>query len=123
MTVEKQARAGSGWPMLFVTLVAYVAAIWGVVQGIVILATAEDAGVPAPVTGPELLVGGKEWLVGTASFALAAAPAQAVAWPETALDVDALTGAQRDALESLPVALLQRLLPVLPPDAQALLLP
>ena len=58
MTVEKQARAGSGWPMLFVTLVAYVAAIWGMVQGIVILATAEDTGVPAPVTGPVLLVGG-----------------------------------------------------------------
>ena len=29
MTVEKQARAASGWPMLFVTLVAYAAAIWG----------------------------------------------------------------------------------------------
>ncbi|MBE5023262.1 SPFH domain-containing protein [Olsenella sp. DSM 107455] len=58
MTVEKQARAGSGWPMLFVTLVAYAASIWGIVQGIIILATAEDAGVPAPVTGPGLLVGG-----------------------------------------------------------------
>lgn len=71
----------------------------------------------------ELLVGGKEWLIGTAAFSLAAAPAQAVAWPETALDVDALTDAQRDALESLQVTLLQRLWPVLPPDAQALLLP
>ena len=58
MTVEKQARAGSGWPMLFVTLVAYAASIWGIVQGIIILATAEDAGVPAPATGPALLVGG-----------------------------------------------------------------
>lgn len=58
MTVEKQARAASGWPMLFVTLAAYVASIWGMVQGIVILATAEEAGVPAPVTGPVLLVGG-----------------------------------------------------------------
>ena len=58
MTVEKQARAASGWPMLFVTLVAYAAAIWGMVQGIIILATAEDAGVPAPVTGPALLRGG-----------------------------------------------------------------
>ena len=44
MTAEKQARAASGWPMLFVTLVAYVAAIWGMVQGIIILATAEEAG-------------------------------------------------------------------------------
>ena len=58
MTVEKQARAASGWPMLFVTLVAYAAAIWGMIQGIVILATAEEAGVPAPVAGPALLVGG-----------------------------------------------------------------
>lgn len=58
MTVEKQARATSGWPMLFVTLAAYAASIWGMVQGIIILATAEDAGVPAPVTGPALLVGG-----------------------------------------------------------------
>ena len=44
--------------MLFVTLVAYAAAIWGMVQGIIILAGAEDAGVPAPVAGPALLVGG-----------------------------------------------------------------
>ena len=58
MTVEKQARAASGWPMLFVNLVAYAAAIWGMVQGIITLASAEDAGVPAPVTGPALLVGG-----------------------------------------------------------------
>lgn len=58
MTVEKQARAASGWPMLFVTLVAYAAAIWGMIQGIVILATAEEAGVPAPAAGPALLVGG-----------------------------------------------------------------
>ena len=58
MTVEKQARAASGWPMLFVTLAAYAASIWGIVQGIIILATAEDAGVPAPVTGPVLFVGG-----------------------------------------------------------------
>ena len=58
MTVEKQARAASGWPMLFVTLVAYAAAIWGMIQGIVILATAEEAGVAAPITGPALLVGG-----------------------------------------------------------------
>ena len=58
MTVEKQARAGSGWPMLFVTLAAYAASIWGIVQGIIILATAEDAGVPAPATGPALFVGG-----------------------------------------------------------------
>ena len=58
MTVEKQARAASGWPMLFVTLAAYVASIWGMIQGIIILAAAEDAGVPAPVTGPVLLVGG-----------------------------------------------------------------
>ena len=58
MTVEKQARATSGWPMLFVTLAAYAASIWGIVQGIIILATAEDAGVPAPATDPALLVGG-----------------------------------------------------------------
>lgn len=58
MTVEKQARAASGWPMLFVTLAAYAASIWGIVQGIIILATAEDAGVPASVTGPVLFVGG-----------------------------------------------------------------
>lgn len=58
MTVEKQARAASGWPMLFVTLAAYAASIWGIVQGIIILATAEEAGVAAPVTGPVLLVGG-----------------------------------------------------------------
>lgn len=58
MTVEKQARAASGWPMLFVTLAAYAASIWGIVQGIIILATAEDAGVPASVAGPVLLVGG-----------------------------------------------------------------
>ena len=58
MTVEKQARAASGWPMLFVTLAAYALSIWGMVQGIIILATAEEAGVPAPVTGPALLVGG-----------------------------------------------------------------
>ena len=58
MTAEKTARAASGWPMLFVTLAAYAASIWGMVQGIVILATAEEAGVPAPVTGPVLLVGG-----------------------------------------------------------------
>ena len=58
MTVEKQARAASGWPMLFVTLVAYAAAIWGMVQGIIILATAEEAGVAAPAAGPTLLVGG-----------------------------------------------------------------
>ena len=58
MTVEKQARAASGWPMLFVNLVVYVIAIWGMVQGIIILASAEEAGVAAPVTGPVLLVGG-----------------------------------------------------------------
>ena len=58
MTVEKQARAASGWPMLFVNLVAYAAAIWGLVQGIILLAAAEDAGVPVPVAGPALLVGG-----------------------------------------------------------------
>ena len=58
MTVEKQARAASGWPMLFVTLAAYAASIWGMIQGIVILATAEEAGVSSPVTGPVLLVGG-----------------------------------------------------------------
>ena len=58
MTVEKQARAASGWPMLFVNLVVYVAAIWGMVQGIIVLASAEEAGVAAPVTGPVLLVGG-----------------------------------------------------------------
>ena len=58
MTAEKQARAASGWPMLFVTLAAYAVSIWGMVQGIIILATAEDAGVPAPVAGPVLLVGG-----------------------------------------------------------------
>ena len=58
MTVEKQARAASGWPMLFITLAAYAASIWGMVQGIIILATSEEAGVPAPVTGPVLLVGG-----------------------------------------------------------------
>ena len=58
MTVEKQARAASGWPMLFVTLAAYAASIWGIVQGIIILATAEEAGAAAPVTGPVLLVGG-----------------------------------------------------------------
>ena len=58
MTVEKQARATSGWPMLFMTLAAYAASIWGMIQGIVILATAEEAGVSSPVTGPVLLVGG-----------------------------------------------------------------
>ena len=58
MTAEKQARAASGWPMLFVNLVVYAASVWGMVQGIVILATAEEAGVPAPVTGPALLAGG-----------------------------------------------------------------
>ena len=58
MTVEKQARAASGWPMLFVNLVLYVVAIWGMVQGIIILASAEEVGVAAPVTGPVLLVGG-----------------------------------------------------------------
>ena len=63
MTVEKQARAASGWPMLFVTLAAYAVAIWGMIQGIVILATAEDAGMAAPATGPVLLVGGIVLLV------------------------------------------------------------
>ena len=71
----------------------------------------------------ELLVGGKELLVGTASFSLSAAPAQAIAWPDEAVDAKALTDAQRAELESLPAALLQRLLPALPPDAQVLLLP
>ena len=58
MTVEKQARAASGWPMLFVTLAAYAASVWGIVQGIIILASAEESGAPAPVAGPALLVGG-----------------------------------------------------------------
>ena len=43
MTAEKQARAASGWPMLFVTLAAYAASLWGMVQGIIILAMAEGA--------------------------------------------------------------------------------
>ncbi|WP_273396765.1 SPFH domain-containing protein [Thermophilibacter mediterraneus] len=58
MTVEKQARAASGWPMLFVTLAAYAASVWGIVQGIIILASAEESGAPVPVAGPALLVGG-----------------------------------------------------------------
>ena len=58
MTAEKQARAASGWPMLFVTLAAYAASIWGMVQGIIILAMAEEAGGATPVGGPVLFVGG-----------------------------------------------------------------
>ena len=58
MTVEKQARAASGWPMLFVTLAAYAASIWGMVQGIIILAMAEEAGGATSVAGPMLFVGG-----------------------------------------------------------------
>lgn len=58
MTVEKQARAASGWPMLFVTLAAYAASIWGMVQGIIILAMAEEAGGATSVAGPVLFVGG-----------------------------------------------------------------
>ncbi len=57
MTVEKKARAANGWPMLFVNLALYAATVWMMVQGIIILATAEDAGVAAPVWGPVLLVG------------------------------------------------------------------
>ena len=57
MTVEKKARAANGWPMLFVNLALYAATVWMMVQGIIILATAEDAGVAAPIWGPVLLVG------------------------------------------------------------------
>lgn len=58
MTAEKQTRAASGWPMLVVNLVAYAASIWGMVQGIIILAAAEEAGVAASAAGPALLAGG-----------------------------------------------------------------
>ncbi len=48
MTVEKKARAASGWPMLVVTIVGYIASVWLMIQSIVALATADDAGLPAP---------------------------------------------------------------------------
>lgn len=63
MTVEKKARAASGWPMLFVNLALYVVSIWMMVQSIIDLAVAEDAGVDAPAMAPVLLVGGIALLV------------------------------------------------------------
>ena len=57
MTVEKKARAASGWPMLFVNLALYVVSVWMMVQSIIDLAVAEEAGVDAPAMAPALLVG------------------------------------------------------------------
>lgn len=56
MTAEKKCRAASGWGMLFVVLVGYVAAAAMLVASIAMLASAEEAGVAPGPLAPALLV-------------------------------------------------------------------
>ena len=49
MTVEKNVKATSGWPLLFLNLGLYVVSVVLMVASIVPLATAEDSGLPMPV--------------------------------------------------------------------------
>ena len=51
MTAEKNVKATTGWPMLFLNLAVYVLSIALMVGSIAMLATAEDAGQPTPVLG------------------------------------------------------------------------
>ncbi|WP_455139408.1 SPFH domain-containing protein [Thermophilibacter sp.] len=56
MTVEKQARAASGWPMLFVNLALYAVVVWAFVESIVLFVAADEAAAPAPALAAALLV-------------------------------------------------------------------
>ena len=56
MTVEKQARAASGWPMLLVNLALYAVVVWAFVESIVLFVAADEAAAPAPVLAVVLLV-------------------------------------------------------------------
>lgn len=56
MTVEKQARAASGWPMLFVNLALYAVVVWAFVESIVLFVAADEAAAPAPALAVVLLV-------------------------------------------------------------------
>ena len=59
MIVEKKAHAASGWTMLFVNVVAYLAAVVLMLRGIEALAVADDLGPATPPASalPELLGG------------------------------------------------------------------
>lgn len=56
MTVEKQARAASGWPMLLVNLALYAVVVWAFVESIVLFVAADEAAAPAPALAAVLLV-------------------------------------------------------------------
>lgn len=58
MTVEKNIKARSGWGVLVLTALGYVASVAAFVCGIVQFVAADDADVAAPATAALLLVGG-----------------------------------------------------------------
>lgn len=58
MTSEKIIKAKSGWPMLAATVLVFVVSCAGIVWSIMLLASADDVGVPEPpYAGPMMLVG------------------------------------------------------------------
>ena len=58
MTSEKLIKAKSGWAMLAITVLVFVASCAGLVWSIVLLASADEAGLEAPAfSGPLMLVG------------------------------------------------------------------
>lgn len=58
MTSEKLIKAKSGWAMLVITVLVFAASCVGLVWSIMLLATADDAGLPEPpYAGPMMLVG------------------------------------------------------------------
>lgn len=48
MTSEKLIKAKSGWAMLVITVLVFAASCVGLVWSIMLLATADDAGLPEP---------------------------------------------------------------------------
>ena len=58
MTSEKLIKAKSGWAMLVITVLVFAASCAGLVWSIMLLATADDAGLPEPpYAGPMMLAG------------------------------------------------------------------
>ncbi|MGI6230582.1 MAG: SPFH domain-containing protein [Tractidigestivibacter sp.] len=58
MTTERVIKAKSGWAMLVVNVLIYLISVFGIVWGIIMLATADSAGIEPPVMANIITIGG-----------------------------------------------------------------
>lgn len=58
MTTERVIKAKSGWAMLVVNILIYLISVFGIVWGIIMLATADSAGIEPPVMANIITIGG-----------------------------------------------------------------